>query len=108
MNKTSIAIKTANQGTCQLYLLELCQNNRTCLVAFASCSLQDLQRTRTSSHSRTRTLPSALQFASSLLLPRGGIHEASTFDDTSEGAVHYFFDESGELVALPANGVWNK
>ncbi|KAM4619872.1 pecanex-like protein 3 [Polymixia lowei] len=58
-------------------------------------SLQDLQRTRTSSHSRTRTLPSALQFASSLLLPRGGIHEASTFDDTSEGAVHYFYDESG-------------
>uniref|UniRef100_A0A8C7ZFU8 Pecanex-like protein n=1 Tax=Oryzias sinensis TaxID=183150 RepID=A0A8C7ZFU8_9TELE len=58
-------------------------------------SLQDLQRTRTSSHSRTRTLPSALQFASSLLLPRSGIHEASTFDDTSEGAVHYFFDESG-------------
>ncbi|XP_040036315.2 pecanex-like protein 3 isoform X1 [Gasterosteus aculeatus] len=58
-------------------------------------SLQDLQRARTSSHSRTRTLPSALQFASSLLLPRSGIHEASTFDDTTEGAVHYFFDESG-------------
>ncbi|XP_041947591.1 pecanex-like protein 1 isoform X1 [Alosa sapidissima] len=60
-------------------------------------SLQDLQRTRTSSHSRTRTLPlpSALQFASSLLLPRSGVHEASTFDDTSEGAVHYFYDESG-------------
>uniref|UniRef100_A0A3Q3EH39 Pecanex-like protein n=1 Tax=Labrus bergylta TaxID=56723 RepID=A0A3Q3EH39_9LABR len=58
-------------------------------------SLQDLQRARTSSHSRTRTLPSAFQFASSLLLPRSGIHEASTFDDTSEGAVHYFFDESG-------------
>ncbi|XP_051903089.1 pecanex-like protein 3 isoform X2 [Hippocampus zosterae] len=58
-------------------------------------SLQDLQRARASSHSRTRTLPSALQFASSLLLPRSGIHEASTFDDTSEGAVHYFFDESG-------------
>uniref|UniRef100_A0A8C4EC50 Pecanex-like protein n=1 Tax=Dicentrarchus labrax TaxID=13489 RepID=A0A8C4EC50_DICLA len=58
-------------------------------------SLQDLQRARTSSHSRTRTLPSALQFASSLLLPRSGIHEASTFDDTSEGAVHYFYDESG-------------
>uniref|UniRef100_A0A3Q3H3F1 Pecanex-like protein n=1 Tax=Kryptolebias marmoratus TaxID=37003 RepID=A0A3Q3H3F1_KRYMA len=58
-------------------------------------SLQDLQRSRTSSHSRTRTLPSALQFASSLLLPRSGIHEASTFDDTSEGAVHYFYDESG-------------
>jgi len=63
-------------------------------------SLQDLQRARTSSHSRTRTLPSALQFASSLLLPRSGIHEASTFDDTSEGAVHYFYDESGESVAL--------
>uniref|UniRef100_A0A8C5HID1 Pecanex-like protein n=1 Tax=Gouania willdenowi TaxID=441366 RepID=A0A8C5HID1_GOUWI len=61
-------------------------------------SLQDLQRSRTSSHSRTRTLPSALQFASSLLLPRSGIHEASTFDDTSEGAVHYFFDESGESL----------
>lgn len=58
-------------------------------------SLQDLQRARTSSHSRARTLPSALQFASSLLLPRSGIHEASTFDDTSEGAVHYFYDESG-------------
>uniref|UniRef100_A0A3B3Y3C4 Pecanex-like protein n=1 Tax=Poecilia mexicana TaxID=48701 RepID=A0A3B3Y3C4_9TELE len=58
-------------------------------------SLQDLQRVRTSSHSRTRTLPSALQFASSLLLPRSGIHEASNFDDTSEGAVHYFYDESG-------------
>ncbi|KAL4648172.1 pecanex-like protein 3 [Arapaima gigas] len=58
-------------------------------------SLQDLQRVRTSSHSRTLTLPSALQFASSLLLPRGGVHEASTFDDTSEGAVHYFYDESG-------------
>ncbi|XP_037543932.1 pecanex-like protein 3 [Nematolebias whitei] len=58
-------------------------------------SLQDLQRSRTSSHSRTRTLPSALQFASSLLLPRSGVHEASTFDDTTEGAVHYFYDESG-------------
>uniref|UniRef100_A0A8C9WFD5 Pecanex-like protein n=1 Tax=Scleropages formosus TaxID=113540 RepID=A0A8C9WFD5_SCLFO len=58
-------------------------------------SLQDLQRVRTSSHSRALTLPSALQFASSLLLPRGGVHEASTFDDTSEGAVHYFYDESG-------------
>uniref|UniRef100_A0AAV2JCL8 Pecanex-like protein n=1 Tax=Knipowitschia caucasica TaxID=637954 RepID=A0AAV2JCL8_KNICA len=58
-------------------------------------SLQDLQRARTSSHSRARTLPSALQFASSLLLSRSGIHEASTFDDTSEGAVHYFYDESG-------------
>ncbi|XP_030216749.1 pecanex-like protein 3 isoform X1 [Gadus morhua] len=59
-------------------------------------SLQDLQRARTSSNSRNRTLPSALQFASSLLLPRGGgVHEASTFDDTSEGAIHYFYDESG-------------
>uniref|UniRef100_A0A4W6D4A9 Pecanex-like protein n=1 Tax=Lates calcarifer TaxID=8187 RepID=A0A4W6D4A9_LATCA len=58
-------------------------------------SLQDLQRARTSSHSRTRTLPSALQFASAILMSRSGIHEASTFDDTSEGAVHYFFDESG-------------
>uniref|UniRef100_A0A671PWF0 Pecanex-like protein n=1 Tax=Sinocyclocheilus anshuiensis TaxID=1608454 RepID=A0A671PWF0_9TELE len=60
-------------------------------------SLQDLQRVRTSSHSRTRTLPSALHFAASslLLLPRSGVHEASTFDDTSEGAVHYFYDESG-------------
>ncbi|XP_056262587.1 pecanex-like protein 3 isoform X2 [Pseudoliparis swirei] len=58
-------------------------------------SLQDLQRARTSSHSRTRTLPSALQFASSLLLLRSGIHEASTFDDTSEGAVHFFYDEGG-------------
>uniref|UniRef100_A0A667Z924 Pecanex-like protein n=1 Tax=Myripristis murdjan TaxID=586833 RepID=A0A667Z924_9TELE len=71
-------------------------------------SLQDLQRARTSSHSRTRTLPSALQFASSLLLPRGGIHEASTFDDTSEGAVHYFYDESGVKRSYtfgPAGGV---
>ncbi|XP_051956185.1 pecanex-like protein 3 [Xyrauchen texanus] len=61
-------------------------------------SLQDLQRVRTSSHSRTRTLPSALHFAASSLLllpPRSGVHEASTFDDTSEGAVHYFYDESG-------------
>ncbi|XP_026878820.2 pecanex-like protein 1 [Electrophorus electricus] len=58
-------------------------------------SLQDLQRARASSHSRARALPSALQFASSLLLPRSGVHEASTFDDTSEGAVHYFYDESG-------------
>lgn len=64
----------------------------------SSCSLQDLQRARTSSHSRTRTLPSALQFATSLLLPRGGVHEASTFDDTTEGAVHYFYDEGGECV----------
>ncbi|XP_058872002.1 pecanex-like protein 3 isoform X2 [Acipenser ruthenus] len=58
-------------------------------------SLQDIQRARTSSHSRVLTLPSALQFASSLLLPRGGVHEASTFDDTTEGAVHYFYDEGG-------------
>ncbi|XP_063001648.1 LOW QUALITY PROTEIN: pecanex-like protein 3 [Elgaria multicarinata webbii] len=58
-------------------------------------SLQDLQRGRASSHSRALTLPSALQFASSLLLPRGVIHEACNFDDTSEGAVHYFYDESG-------------
>ncbi|XP_053334236.1 pecanex-like protein 3 isoform X1 [Clarias gariepinus] len=57
-------------------------------------SLQDLQRARASSHSRARALPTALQFASSLLLPRSGVHEASTFDDTSEGAVHYFYDES--------------
>lgn len=71
-----------------------------CIHLFASCSLQDLQRARTSSHSRTRTLPSALQFASSLLLPRSGIHEASTFDDTSEGAVHYFYDESGKYLVL--------
>lgn len=71
-----------------------------CIHLFVSCSLQDLQRARTSSHSRTRTLPSALQFASSLLLPRSGIHEASTFDDTSEGAVHYFYDESGKCLVL--------
>ena len=61
------------------------------------CSLQDLQRARTSSHSRARTLPSALL---SSLLPRSGIHEASTFDDTSEGAVHYFYDESGRHLVL--------
>lgn len=65
-----------------------------------SYSLQDLQRARTSSHSRTRTLPSALQFASTFLLPRSGIHEASNFDDTSEGAVHYFYDESGGSITL--------
>ncbi|XP_069500942.1 pecanex-like protein 3 isoform X2 [Ambystoma mexicanum] len=58
-------------------------------------SLQDIQRGRAASQSRTLTLPSALQFASSLLLPRGPIHEASNFEDTSEGAVHYFVDESG-------------
>nr|XP_033809608.1 pecanex-like protein 3 isoform X3 [Geotrypetes seraphini] len=59
-------------------------------------SLQDIQRSRAASHSRVLTLPSALQFASSLLLPRAGaIHEASNFEDTSEGAVHYFYDESG-------------
>uniref|UniRef100_A0A8D0L6T7 Pecanex-like protein n=1 Tax=Sphenodon punctatus TaxID=8508 RepID=A0A8D0L6T7_SPHPU len=58
-------------------------------------SLQELQRGRAPSHSRALTLPSALQFASSLLLPRGAVHEACNFDDTSEGAVHYFYDESG-------------
>lgn len=61
-------------------------------------SLQEAQRGRTASHSRALTLPSALHFASSLLLTRAGanVHEACTFDDTSEGAVHYFYDESGE------------
>ncbi|KAM8971273.1 pecanex-like protein 3 isoform 6-T6 [Sarcophilus harrisii] len=60
-------------------------------------SLQEAQRGRAASHSRALTLPSALHFASSLLLPRSGanVHEACTFDDTSEGAVHYFYDESG-------------
>ncbi|XP_028916129.1 pecanex-like protein 3 isoform X1 [Ornithorhynchus anatinus] len=60
-------------------------------------SLQEAQRGRAASHSRALTLPSALHFASSLLLPRAGgnVHEACTFDDTSEGAVHYFYDESG-------------
>uniref|UniRef100_F6RDT4 Pecanex-like protein n=1 Tax=Monodelphis domestica TaxID=13616 RepID=F6RDT4_MONDO len=60
-------------------------------------SLQETQRGRAASHSRALTLPSALHFASSLLLPRSGanVHEACTFDDTSEGAVHYFYDESG-------------
>ena len=63
-------------------------------------SLQEAQRGRTASHSRALTLPSALHFASSLLLTRAGanVHEACTFDDTSEGAVHYFYDESGEPV----------
>lgn len=63
-----------------------------------SSSLQEAQRGRTASHSRALTLPSALHFASSLLLTRAGpnVHEASNFDDTSEGAVHYFYDESGE------------
>lgn len=74
-----------------------CRAHARSRTLLPSCSLQDLQRARTSSHSRTRALPSALQFASSLLLPRSGIHEASTFDDTSEGAVHYFYDESGTL-----------
>lgn len=61
-------------------------------------SLQEAQRGRAASHSRALTLPSALHFASSLLLTRAGpnVHEASNFDDTSEGAVHYFYDESGE------------
>ncbi|XP_045429680.1 pecanex-like protein 3 isoform X4 [Pipistrellus kuhlii] len=60
-------------------------------------SLHEAQRVRASSHSRALTLPSALHFASSLLLTRAGanVHEACTFDDTSEGAVHYFYDESG-------------
>ncbi|KAM5249034.1 pecanex-like protein 3 [Ctenodactylus gundi] len=60
-------------------------------------SLPEAQRSRAASHSRTLTLPSALHFASSLLLTRAGanVHEACTFDDTSEGAVHYFYDESG-------------
>uniref|UniRef100_G3UBP2 Pecanex-like protein n=1 Tax=Loxodonta africana TaxID=9785 RepID=G3UBP2_LOXAF len=60
-------------------------------------SLQEAQRGRAASHSRALTLPSALHFASSLLLTRAGanVHEACTFDDTSEGAVHYFYDESG-------------
>ncbi|XP_067877905.1 pecanex-like protein 3 isoform X2 [Heterodontus francisci] len=58
-------------------------------------SLQDIQRNRAASQSRTHTLPAALQFASSLLLPRGPVHEASNFDDTSEGAIHYFYDEAG-------------
>uniref|UniRef100_A0A670JSN9 Pecanex-like protein n=1 Tax=Podarcis muralis TaxID=64176 RepID=A0A670JSN9_PODMU len=71
-------------------------------------SLQDLQRGRASSHSRALTLPSALQFASSLLLPRGAIHEACNFDDTSEGAVHYFYDESGERGAGGGNTAWEK
>lgn len=63
-----------------------------------SSSLQEAQRGRAASHSRALTLPSALHFASSLLLTRAGpnVHEASNFDDTSEGAVHYFYDESGE------------
>uniref|UniRef100_G3T7M6 Pecanex-like protein n=1 Tax=Loxodonta africana TaxID=9785 RepID=G3T7M6_LOXAF len=70
-------------------------------------SLQEAQRGRAASHSRALTLPSALHFASSLLLTRAGanVHEACTFDDTSEGAVHYFYDESGQwLRALPFSG----
>ncbi|XP_059497647.1 pecanex-like protein 3 isoform X2 [Stegostoma tigrinum] len=58
-------------------------------------SLQDIQRNRTASQSRTHALPAALHFASSLLLSRGPVHEASNFDDTSDGAVHYFYDEAG-------------
>ncbi|XP_026573517.1 pecanex-like protein 3 [Pseudonaja textilis] len=58
-------------------------------------SLQDLQRGRASSHSRALTLPSALQFASSLLLPRGAIHEACNFDDTSEGGGPFLYSWSG-------------
>lgn len=68
-------------------------------------SLQEAQRGRAASHSRALTLPSALHFASSLLLTRAGtnVHEACTFDDTSEGAVHYFYDESGEpILSLPS------
>lgn len=72
-------------------------------------SLQEAQRGRAASHSRALTLPSALHFASSLLLTRAGanVHEACTFDDTSEGAVHYFYDESGEPLPEswgPASG----
>lgn len=69
-----------------------------------SSSLQEAPRGRAASHSRALTLPSALHFASSLLLTRAGasVHEACTFDDTSEGAVHYFYDESGEPCLVPA------
>uniref|UniRef100_UPI00398EB6B0 pecanex-like protein 3 n=1 Tax=Pristiophorus japonicus TaxID=55135 RepID=UPI00398EB6B0 len=63
-------------------------------------SLQDIQRNRAASQSRTHALPAALQFASSLLLPRGPVHEASNFDDTSEGAIHYFYDEAGLQLAI--------
>uniref|UniRef100_A0A8K9XLQ8 Pecanex-like protein n=1 Tax=Oncorhynchus mykiss TaxID=8022 RepID=A0A8K9XLQ8_ONCMY len=45
-------------------------------------SLQDLQRARTSSHSRTRNLPSALQFATSLLLPRWSVLMSDTISMT--------------------------
>lgn len=72
-------------------------------------SLQEAQRGRAASHSRALTLPSALHFASSLLLTRAGanVHEACTFDDTSEGAVHYFYDESGEpLPAFQWPSLW--
>ncbi|XP_060158911.1 pecanex-like protein 3 isoform X6 [Globicephala melas] len=67
------------------------------LMGSPPSSLQEAQRGRAASHSRALTLPSALHFASSLLLTRAGanVHEACTFDDTSEGAVHYFYDESG-------------
>ncbi|XP_064359258.1 pecanex-like protein 3 isoform X2 [Dromaius novaehollandiae] len=58
-------------------------------------SLQDLPRGRAAPPGRALTLPAALQLAGSLLLPRGPVHEACGFDDTSEGAVHYFYDESG-------------
>uniref|UniRef100_A0AAY4A2K1 Pecanex-like protein n=1 Tax=Denticeps clupeoides TaxID=299321 RepID=A0AAY4A2K1_9TELE len=48
-------------------------------------------------------------FASSLLLPRSGVHEASTFDDTSEGArfmIVYFISLEGQAqTILPFLGV---
>ncbi|KAB0407477.1 hypothetical protein E2I00_007649, partial [Balaenoptera physalus] len=58
------------------------------LMGSPPSSLQEAQRGRAASHSRALTLPSALHFASSLLLTRAGanVHEACTFDDTSEGA----------------------
>ncbi|XP_072737657.1 pecanex-like protein 3 [Ciconia boyciana] len=57
--------------------------------------LPEPPRGRPAPPGRALTLPAALQLAGALLLPRGALHEAAAFDDTSEGAVHYFYDESG-------------
>lgn len=62
----------------------------------SSPRLPEPPRGRSAPPGRTLTLPAALQLAGALLLPRGALHEAAAFDDTSEGAVHYFYDESGE------------
>ncbi|KAG5844144.1 hypothetical protein ANANG_G00158390 [Anguilla anguilla] len=67
-------------------------------------SLQDLQRARASSHSARSPCPPPCSSPPPCCSPRG-VHEASTFDDTSEGAVHYFYDESVDFVSCGSAGV---